>query len=271
MIGANLFFRAFELADKLLSTRKLDAHALRAQRNWQETYQRMYPDGSGITIISDHPVALESDDHILPRGTALDSSTNRRFNQRLKSWFCDRTEISILDLGCAGGGFVRTILEDGHLAVGLEGSDYSSIHRSGEWGICKHHLFTCDITKPFRIERYGECCTFDLITAWEVLEHIPEDQLDTLIANIADHLKPNGYFIGSVDTLPDGNPLKGAVYHVTLNDKQWWLNKFRESAFEEIIDHPFVAEDYVRGNGLTIKDWHPSAGDAFHLVVHQGK
>src|SRR4051794_6776152 len=31
-----------------------------------------------------------------------------------------------------------------------------------------------------------------------------------------------GYFIGSVDLLPDGNPLIGAVYHQTLETPEWW-------------------------------------------------
>src|SRR5262249_29710921 len=147
----------------------------------------------------------------------------------------DGAAVRLLDLGCAGGGLVRSLLADGCLAVGIEGSDVSKRFRLAEWGTCPWHLFTADLTHPFTVwQRGGGACTFNGVTAWEVLEHIPEPRVRDVIANVARHLDVGGYFIGSVDTAPDGNPLTGAVYHHTLRPKEWWLNAFAEQGFVEV-------------------------------------
>ena len=48
---------------------------------------------------------------------------NWRFNHNIGLLFPGRF-IKVLDLGCAGGGMVHDFLDGGHVAVGLEGSDY---------------------------------------------------------------------------------------------------------------------------------------------------
>jgi 2-polyprenyl-3-methyl-5-hydroxy-6-metoxy-1,4-benzoquinol methylase len=263
-----LFFQAFDKADLLLSSRRESPAERRRTQRWKEEYRRRYPSPPYFAMVTDYPVAVDSDDHRVPRGSTRDNSTNRAFNARLYAWLGDRPDLSVLDIGCAGGGFVRSILEDGRVAVGVEGSDASRRAQSGEWATCPHHLFTADIGRPFRLTTPdGAPARFDVVTAWEVLEHLPEDRVPTLLANIRDHLKPGGHFIGSVDTVPDGNPLTGAVYHLTLRPKPWWLARFAVLGFSEVVDPPFQTSDYVRGNGRTIKDWDPSAGDAFHLVL----
>src|SRR4029077_16199538 len=90
-----------------------------------------------------------------------------------------------------------------------------------------HHLLTADITSPFQVTtRDGEALSFHCITAWEVLEHIPTPKLTPFIANISRHPAPDGIFVASVDTAPDSNPVTGAVYHVTLQNKAWCLERF---------------------------------------------
>lgn len=263
-----LFFLAFDQADLLLASRRESREARLETMMWKQLYQLRFPSPPYFTIATDHPVAAESDDHLVPRGSLRDNSANRAFNARLYAWHDYRPDLSVLDIGCAGGGFVRSVLEDGYCAVGVEGSDASRRARSGEWDTCPHHLFTADIGQPFRLSKAdGTAAHFDVVTAWEVLEHLPEDRIPMLLGNIRDHLKPGGHFIGSVDTVPDGNPLTGAVYHLTLQPKSWWLARFAELGFSEVVDPPFRTADYVRGNGRTIKDWDPSAGDAFHLVL----
>jgi predicted TPR repeat methyltransferase len=77
--------------------------------------------------------------------------------------------LRILDLGCSGGGFVKDCLDDGCLAVGLEGSNYSKNLRRAEWRTIPENLFTADLTTPFQVFSEfpeGEVpLTFDVITA----------------------------------------------------------------------------------------------------------
>ena len=100
---------------------------------------------------TDHPVAVSSNDTKFPRGSKNDNSISPRFNRKLYQLFRGAKPIRVLDIGCAGGGFVRSLLDDGHFAVGLEGSDYPLLNQTGEWSTIPHHLFTCDVTKPFRL------------------------------------------------------------------------------------------------------------------------
>ena len=263
------FFRFHELLDRVLHrARKLD----RIQRVERELYKQIYllrhPEGSGFEVKSDHPVAVDSDDHLEPRGTIYDNSRNDRFNPKLYQFLGFKSDLKVMDLGCSGGGFVRSVLDDGYTAIGLEGSDASKRARSAEWDTCPHHLFTCDVSRPFQVlDHDGKPAHFDVITSWEVLEHIPESRLPCMIDNIAKHLVPGGYFIGSVALFPDANPLTGAVYHVTLQPEPWWLEQFARVGLRPVEGHPFQTADYVRGHGLGFSEWDPADGDGFHVVL----
>ena len=217
-------------------------------------------------------MAVANADHKWPRGTLFDNSTNRNFNLKFYSYFNFRPDLCVMDLGCSGGGFVKSVLEDGYTAVGLEGSDVSKKLRSGEWDTCSHHLHTCDITSAFSVlDLDGKSTKFHCITAWEVLEYIPTEKLSILVDNIERHLAEDGIFVASVNTTPDGNPILGAVYHLTLQQKAWWLELFAKRGLFEVQNHPFTSADYVRGNGLSLMDWDPADGDGFHVVLSRAR
>jgi SAM-dependent methyltransferase len=128
-----------------------------------------------------------------------------------------------------GGGVVRDFLEGGAIALGLEGSDASLKLKRGEWGTLHNsYLFTCDITKPFIIKNdLEQNVKFDLITLWEVLEHIKIEDLEILIKNITNHLNDNGLLIVSIDCSPNiggGN----VEYHENQKSKNYWIELFRK-------------------------------------------
>src|SRR5262249_52883832 len=148
------------------------------------------------------PVAYDSPDHRFPTGTRRDNSRNRRFNVKLYqllgrhmprvgprgAWvYWPNIDLKVLDIGCAGGGFVKDCLDDGYLAVGLEGSDYSKKRNRAEWATIPDYLFTCDVTKDFDVvlrDGGGERrILFDAVTAWEVMEHIAERDLPKVAEN----------------------------------------------------------------------------------------
>ncbi len=66
---------------------------------------------------------------------------------------------------------------------------------------------------------------FNVISCWEVLEHIPEDGLKTFFVNVKKHSEVGGIFIGSISTCDSD------IHHVTVYDKTWWVNKFSEYGF----------------------------------------
>ena len=259
------FFYILGIFERLTS-RKIKPEGAAEQKLWKSIYFMKYRD-LPFSVESARSVAVDSDDHKWPRGALYDNSINHLFNLKLYSYFNYRPDLSVMDLGCSGGGMVKSFLEDGYTAIGLEGSDISKRLRSAEWDTVPYHLFTCDIASPFLVrDSSGKQAKFHCITAWDVLEHIPESKLPQLFENIKLHLAQDGIFVCSIDTQPDGNPLTGAIYHVTIHDKGWWLNRFEEAGLVE-IKSPFRKEDYVRGNGVGLKDWDPNDGDGFHIVL----
>jgi SAM-dependent methyltransferase len=220
---------------------------------------------------TDHPLAADSVDTLHPRGAKQDNSICPRFNQRLYQLFGHKPQLKVLDLGCAGGGLVRTLIDDGHFAVGLEGSDFPRLNQFGEWGTIPHHLFTCDITKPFRLTLRApdRPIPFDAVTAWEVMEHIPKDRIEPLMRNIDRHLAPGGWVLFSIATFLDFSPTTGVAWHRTVEPRQWWELRFAEFGFVPATDHPFGPYDWLRGSGNGRYDWKPEDGMGFHIALRR--
>jgi len=217
-----------------------------------------------IRLETSKSVALDSPDHVMPWGTKKDNSRNRRFNEKLYALFAGVPQLRVLDLGCSGGGFVRDCLNDGCLAVGLEGSDYSRRHQRGEWTTIDKFLLTCDITADFRLYSLDsanqEPLRFHVVTSWEVLEHIPESALGGLIENVKKHLVPGGLWIASI--CPTEDVVGGVRLHQTVKPKQWWLRMFAEAGLHHIEQHvDYFNTQFVRG---------PKYGtprESFHVVL----
>lgn len=267
-LDSKFFFWALSIVEKLFSARRENLNKTLQNDIWKQIYFLRYSNAPIYIVETKFPVAIASDDHKWPKGTLHDNSRNRLFNLRVYHYFAFRNDLKVLDLGCSGGGLVRSFLEDGFEAVGLEGSDISKKLRSAEWDVCPLHLFTADIARPFAIRRVNwEPYKAHCVTAWEVLEHIPADGVAGLFSNVAKHLEDDGIFVASVASFPDANPLTGAVYHITLKPREWWLEKAAQAGLIPIENHPFEISDYVRGRGGGLKDWTPADGDGFHLVL----
>jgi 2-polyprenyl-3-methyl-5-hydroxy-6-metoxy-1,4-benzoquinol methylase len=211
-----------------------------------------------LDLVTDFPIAQDSPDHQVPWGTAQDNSTNLRFNARLLP-LLPVERMSLLDLGCSGGGQVRSFIEQGVLAVGIEGSDYSCRRLRAEWLTIPEFLFTGDITRPFQVQcSSGDVFRFAVVTLWEVIEHIREADLAMLFRNIDAHLLPGGLVIMSVS--PNSDVIEGTELHQTIRPREWWVETLATLGWEnnpEIIKH--FHGDFVRDES--------NAPNSFHLAL----
>jgi SAM-dependent methyltransferase len=220
---------------------------------------------------SEHPVARDSVDHLYPHGTANDNTHWPPFVEACERLFA--SPLCFLDLGCAGGGLVKDFVDRGHYAVGLEGSDYSERTGRAEWTTIPGHLATCDIRRPFHLShRDGTPLRFDVISAWDVLEHIDEVDLPVLLENVFEHLKDAGVFVGSVSTRPARALPDGRNYHATVQPVSWWHDLFGRHAFTDAGLEAFAFHAFPRGNGNNYPanfKTHPETG--FHFVLRKSR
>jgi len=159
------------------------------------------------------------------------------------------------------GGAIQSFINDGHFGIGLEGSDYSKKMQRSAWPIISRFLHTCDITKPFEIvdEEKNQRIKFDVVTAWEVMEHIAPDDIDILALNVKNHLAKDGLWIMSVSH--DEEIINGVRLHQSVFPKDWWVDKFEKLGFKHY-------ENLVRYfNSQFVRGAKYGAPNSSHLVL----
>ncbi len=223
-----------------------------------------------MNFSAEKPIAIDTDDHLKPWGAAHDNTRLPRFAQACERHF--GRPLTYLDLGCSGGGLVLDFILRGHRGFGVEGSDNPLNSQRAEWRVLKNNLFTADITRSFRLadEDGKKPIQCDVISMWEVMEHIADEDLEQLFANILAHLKPDGIFVGSIALGPDDHG--GASYHRTVKPQAWWENRYKELGMKMITSHNFAFEDFARGtsNGPIDESYRENPGAGFHFVaVHK--
>lgn len=216
------------------------------------------------TVQCERELAFESPDYLVPWGTRITNSSNQIFNKKLYGlfrtlYFYEKHPyfriITLMDLGCGGGGFVESIIEDGHIAVGLEGSDFSKKHKRGAWATKPDHLFTCDIARDFQVFSDSSPLKFDVITCWEVMEHIDKVDLQSLCENVKKHLKEDGVWIMSISNFSD--IVNGVELHQTRMPREWWIEFFRKFGFIDLPEYVrFFSPQFVCGRKETKTDFH---------------
>lgn len=92
---------------------------------------------------------------------------------------------SVLDVGCAGGAFLAAARTLGFAAIGIEPSRWMCDFAQREYGV--------DARQGTLEEQSFEENSFDVVTLWDVLEHVPEPR-ETL-AEIHRVLKPGGHLL----------------------------------------------------------------------------
>jgi len=100
-------------------------------------------------------------------------------------------KLRVLDVGCAAGFFLRIMSEKGHEVAGIELSAEIATHAKEHLGVDAVHVGTLDdvpADHPKIIEG-----SFDLVTMWDVVEHVPDPQ--SLLRRARKLLKPTGKLV----------------------------------------------------------------------------
>lgn len=210
-------------------------------------------------VETNKPVAIDSNDHLHPRGVKQDETRKPAFVKQLIEMF--GPQVSYLDLGCAGGGLVYDFILENCLALGIEGSDYSKNHARAYWREIPWALQTADLTAPLQVFLEDHPAKFDVIGAWEFFEHIEEEKVPAVLENIKRHLRnENSLFLANIATFEDTNG--HTHWHETIKDVEWWTGKFEESGFK-VVQYPFEQSLNPRGSGNTFGTW----GNDYNIQV----
>lgn len=204
-----------------------------------------------IRLETEHPVAIESPDHLCPHGCIRDNYPSIGLMGEVTEYF-GKNQIVMIDLGCAGGQFVVDFIKQGDIGIGLEGSSHV-LNGEGKTNWKKYHnknLFLCDISEDFQLFLNEEPLKADFIHSEEVFEHISEDKLDIVLNNVKKHLKPNGICAFGISLVPDiqvrdleGNEvespydesdpnLKFYKLHQSVFPPIWWKEKIENSGLQ---------------------------------------
>jgi SAM-dependent methyltransferase len=130
---------------------------------------------------------------------------------------------SVLDVGCAGGGWLSEWSKAGVADVfGIDGAYVDP----ADLEIERERFMSADLAKPFELGR-----TFDLVQSLEVAEHIDEKAAEIFVLNLVRHAGRYILFSAAV-------PGQGGEHHVNEQPYDFWRKRF--------ADHGFAAYDFVR-------------------------
>lgn len=163
---------------------------------------------------------------------------------------CERINFeSVIDFGCAKGFLVHALSLLNKNAIGVDISEYALNNSLPQ---VKDKLFLLD-------KKLSEMnLQSDLLIAKDVLEHIPEGEIDDILSEF--YKVSNQVFL--VIPLGDNDFFRIAEYeidktHVTKKDEEWWINKIKKSGFKlESFSYSFgdIKEKwlpkYKYGNGF---------------------
>lgn len=127
----------------------------------------------------------------------------------------------ITDVGCGSGILLDKIKEDGFDVTGI---DIASNCYKGRGRTVNKNLITI---KDIRTDKLDKC---DTVVCIDVMEHIPTKDVDKTIEN----LKIANKYIFQIALFPEksGTIFIGEKLHLTIESKQWWIDKFVEHGFK---------------------------------------
>jgi 2-polyprenyl-3-methyl-5-hydroxy-6-metoxy-1,4-benzoquinol methylase len=145
------------------------------------------------------------------------------FAKRLADWIsCSLEPLTVLDVGCGPGTYVRALREMGVDAMGID-TDERVV---GQEYLLQQSLFDTKLQA-------------ELVLCLEVAEHIDENKADAVVKSIVGTVEPGGMLIWSA-----AHPGQGGTGHINCQPKAYWDAKFKEAGLERnetmearLLDH----------------------------------
>lgn len=126
-----------------------------------------------------------------------------------------------LDVGCASGWLSKHLRLRGVDSFGCDFSTYALEHTED---YIAPYLKWCDITEDKDLPNWSGV-GFNLVTCFETMEHIPEENVDDVLRRIYDRLDSGGYALFAI-CLDDRPGWDSDPTHVTIKSRAWWDERF---------------------------------------------
>lgn len=154
---------------------------------------------------------------------------------------------SILDIGCGNGKLLKLLEDNGYEAFGIERSQ-EMVHMAQKLGV-KAEIKELSSLK----EASFECA----LAVGDVLNYIPDSELDTFFSEVASVVRKDGYFLADINTVT-GFEVADGVMVKDFEDKFLSVEASYEDAilttnitlFEKLNDH------YQKHSGQVLQYFH---------------
>lgn len=157
------------------------------------------------------------------------SNHGSRSKALLKSWKPE----SLVDIGCGWNEYVKEVKLD-HPLIKAVGVDFACPGAD---------ILACSTKLPFSDK------DFDVLTAFDMLEHITPEQVDSVLLEMN---RVSKRFIFSISHVESVNKWKGQTLHPTVRSEDWWIRKIMKAGAIAISKYG----NYITGkwsNPLNIK------------------
>lgn len=154
-----------------------------------------------------------------------------------------------LDVGCGLGWGIKMCRDAGRIAFGIDLA--STIGKDWEEREIKDYCLSADANHlPFKAN------SFDLVVCNDVLEHIPEFNIDSTINEI--RRVGSDKFAFSIALTDECYPMMGKIHtHITVRLRSWWEDKFDKNSFFIIANIKQIWGDVNHYFIYAVKDKNP--------------
>ena len=147
------------------------------------------------------------------------------FAKRLANWIStESTALTVLDIGCGPGTYVRALREVGVDAIGIDTDERVSEQEY----LSQQSLFDTKLQAQ-------------LVLCLEVAEHIDSSLSDDIAASVAGAVEPGGMLIWSA-----AHPGQGGTGHINCQPKSYWHSKLKEAGLERDEETESKLLNYVK-------------------------